>query len=109
MMSSPPVAGDSWPSNPLIYEINTFVWLRSLSQDLGSPVTLGTVPDHVWDDLAAIGMNAVWLMGVWERSSAGRAIALQNANFQQAFEEALPGYQPEDVAGSPYCVRRYQV
>ncbi len=99
----------TWPPNPLIYEINTFVWLRSLSDELGKPVTLDSVPDHVWDELADIGMDAVWLMGVWERSPAGRVIALQNANFQQAFTEALPGYVAEDVAGSPYCVRRYQV
>jgi hypothetical protein len=31
-----------------------------------------------WDDLAALGVDAVWLMGVWRRSPAGIGIALTN-------------------------------
>ncbi|HEX5165761.1 MAG TPA: alpha-amylase family glycosyl hydrolase [Thermomicrobiales bacterium] len=99
----------AWPPNPMIYEINTWVWLQTLSEASGTAVTLDSVPDRAWDDLAEIGMDAVWLMGVWERSPAGREIALENPNFQRSFIEALPGYQPEDISGSPYCVRQYQV
>ena len=41
----------------------------------GRPVTLGDVPDEVWDAVAGAGVDAVWLMGVWQRSPAGAAIA----------------------------------
>ena len=34
----------SWPKHPVIYEINTWVWLHEISQRLGRPVTLGSVP-----------------------------------------------------------------
>ncbi len=33
------------------------------------------VPDDVWDDVARPGIDAVWLMGVWQRSPIGAAIA----------------------------------
>ena len=48
-------------------------------------------------------------MGVWERSPAGIAIALRNPGLLEDFERALPGFAPEDVVGSPYCVREYRV
>ena len=34
----------SWPRYPVIYEINTWIWLQELSQDYKSPVTLAKVP-----------------------------------------------------------------
>ena len=36
------------------------------------------MPGSEWDAIAALGFDAVWLMGVWERSPAGIAIALEN-------------------------------
>ena len=55
------------------------------------------------------GYDAVWLMGVWERSPAGVAIAMTNTALTDSFEAALPGYEPADVVGSPYCIRDYVV
>lgn len=97
----------TWPSAPVVYEVDTWPWLTAVRRDLGADVTLADVPDHVWDDLAPPGTDAVWLMGVWERSPAGLAIAAGNPGLQQAFRAALPDLTPADVAGSPYCVRRY--
>ncbi len=36
----------SWPKRPIIYEINTWVWLYELSQRYGKAITLGAVPLH---------------------------------------------------------------
>jgi len=33
----------SWPRYPVIYEINTWVWLQELSEEYKSPVTLAKV------------------------------------------------------------------
>ena len=96
-----------WPSSPSIYEINTWVWLSELERDIGGPVDLGSVPAAEWDRLAGFGVDAVWLMGVWERSPAGIAIAGRNETLLAAFRRALPDFRPEDNVGSPYCVRRY--
>ena len=100
----------SWPRRPIIYEINTLAWLQELSRRERTRVTLGTVPTQEWDALALHGFDAVWLMGVWERSPAGIRIANGNTGLQAEFGQVLSDYcQQEDNAGSAYCVRRYVV
>jgi len=96
-----------WPDQPVIYEINTAVWLDELGRAGGRPVTLADVAAADWDAAVPAGVNAVWLMGVWERSPAGLALANANAELQASFTEALPDVRRSDVIGSPYCVRRY--
>jgi hypothetical protein len=98
-----------WPTHPLIYEINTRLWLRELGAAAGRPVTLADVGDEEWDALSRLGVDAVWLMGVWERSPAGRRIALDDRGNLAEFRRALPDFGEADVVGSPYCVRRYVV
>jgi hypothetical protein len=98
-----------WPERPVIYEINTAVWLNALGRAAGRPVTLADVAAADWDSVTPAGVDAVWLMGVWERSPAGLALALANTELQASFAEALPDLRREDVIGSPYCVRRYVV
>jgi hypothetical protein len=72
-------------------------------------VDLATVPAQEWDALAAHGFDAVWLMGVWERSPAGIEISMRDAGLLEDFRRALPDFSAEDDVGSPYCVRRYVV
>jgi hypothetical protein len=92
-----------------IYEINTWVWLTDLSKKSNAPVDLSSVPLAEWDALADYGFDAVWLMGVWERSPAGIAIANHNPTLMADFHRTLPDFRPEDNVGSAYCVRRYVV
>jgi hypothetical protein len=96
-----------WPDDPLLFEIYTWVWLAGLSTAYGRQVTLADVPDEVWDDVARPGVDAVWLMGVWERSPMGAAIARSNDAMRTAQSEALPDVTDADVVGSAYCVRAY--
>jgi glycosidase len=95
--------------HPFIYEINTWVWLDELSRRQGWAVGLAGVPDREWDAIAELGFDAVWLMGVWERSPAGVAIALENEGLIESFRRALPDFVTADVVGSPYCIRDYRV
>ena len=98
-----------WSRYPTLYEINTWVWLAELSHKFGKPVDLSCVPSAEWDAIAAYGFDALWLMGVWERSPAGIAIANRNENLLADFRQALPDFRVADNVGSPYCVRRYVV
>jgi glycosidase len=95
--------------SPFVYEVNTWVWLSELGEREGRPIGLGDVPAAEWDAVAALGFDAVWLMGVWKRSSAGIAVALENPALVESFRAALPDYRAEDVVGSPYCIRDYAV
>ncbi|WP_436533068.1 alpha-amylase [Actinoplanes sp. HUAS TT8] len=79
--------------SPVVYEIDTWPWLAGLGVK-----SLADVPGEVWDGVAAPGIDTVWLMGVWERSPAGTAI----------FRDRLPATPPEEIAGSPYCIRQYR-
>jgi hypothetical protein len=93
----------------MIFEVFTWPWLESLSAAEGRTVTLADVPDDAWDALALPGVGTVWLMGVWERSPAGREVALGDPGFRAATAAALPDATGDDVVGSPYCIRSYTV
>jgi glycosidase len=98
-----------WPRYPTLYEINTWVWLSDLSLKAGHAVDLSSVPTAEWDAIARFGFDAVWFMGVWERSPAGIAIANKNETLLNDFRRALPDFGPDDNVGSAYCVRRYVI
>jgi glycosidase len=93
----------------VIYEVFTWPWLTALSAREACTVTLADVPERAWDSLALPGVDAVWLMGVWERSAAGRGVALDDPRFRAATSAALPDASEADVVGSPYCIRSYAV
>ena len=99
----------AWNPYPTLFEINTWVWLNDLTQKLGRTVNLSSVPAAEWDAIRSYGFDAVWLMGVWERSPAGTAIANKNKGLLESFRQALPDFTPADNVGSPYCVRNYVV
>ena len=79
-----------WPGQPVIYEVNTAVWLAGLSRAAGEPVTLASVTEGGWDAITPAGADAVWLMGVWERSPAGLELARANSELLASFRAALP-------------------
>ena len=97
------------PRYPSVFEINTWVWLSDLEVKFGSSVDLGCVPRAEWDAIAECGFDAVWLMGVWQRSPAGIAVANRNESLLADFRKALPDFRTEDNVGSAYCIQRYAV
>jgi hypothetical protein len=94
-------------SNPLLYEINTWVWLEDLRQRYNRPLTLDTLPEEVFDGLADLQIDAVWLMGIWERSPHGRQIARHLNFLLEEYRRALPSVTQAQIIGSPYAVYRY--
>jgi len=109
MKSAEHEALKTWARHPVIYEVNTWVWLNDLSRKHKTAIDLSTVPVQEWDAIASGGFDAVWFMGVWERSPAGIGISMRNDGLLQDFRRALPDFSPQDNVGSPYCVRRYAV
>lgn len=98
-----------WPASPVVYEINAWTWLTSLEKRTGRSMTLSDIPGREWDALAELHLDAVWLMGVWERSSEGARIARWKQGLEPAFRSALVDFEDQDVPGSPYCIRNYSV
>jgi hypothetical protein len=98
-----------WPKYPAVYEINAWVWLRELSRAHGREVTFADVPQAELKRLAEYGFDAVWLMGVWERSPGARQISRTNPGLLEEYARTLPDCTEEDIVGSPYAIRRYRV
>src|SRR5450759_2518129 len=93
--------------HPLLLEINIAAWLFELSTRLGKMVSLGDVPDQEWDKIKDLGMDFVWLMGVWNRSQEGRKLSLNSPEFSAIFKEVLPEYSAADNIGSCYSISSY--
>ena len=100
---------NSWPRHPTVYEINAWVWLNELGRAHERRVTLGDVPRAELERLAAQGFNAVWLMGVWERSPGARAGARTDPSLRAEYARTLPDFTDEDIVGSPYAIKAYRV
>lgn len=64
-----------WMPKVVMIAKNIFVWLDQLSKKYERPIkTLDQIPDRELDILAEYNFNALWLIGVWERSSASKKI-----------------------------------
>jgi hypothetical protein len=80
----------SAPRYPVLYQINTRVWLTERSSALGRPATLDDVPDAELDRLAHMGFDWIWLLSVWETGAAGQQASRANSEWRHEFEATLP-------------------
>ena len=89
-------ADAEWMPRTVMIAKSTLVWLDQLAKQYARDVTrLDQVPDQELDRLAAFGVNALWLIGVWERSPASRRIKQLAGN--------------PDAAASAYAVFDYAI
>ena len=64
-----------WMPNVVMIAKNTLVWLDQLSKKYSRKIdTLDKIPDEELDQLQQWNFNALWLIGVWERSNASAKI-----------------------------------
>jgi hypothetical protein len=96
-------------SHPLLYEINTRCWLRELSAQKGTAVTLATIPDSEFASWQELGFTHIWLMGVWTSGPKARAKAMENPTQKKQYSDVLPDCRDEDIGASPYAIADYRV
>jgi hypothetical protein len=94
---------------PLLFQVNTRVWLTSLSKTLGRRAQLDDIPDAELDRLAKMGFDWVWFLSVWQTGPAAQAISRANPEWRRDFEETLPDLTDEDIAGSGFAIQNYTV
>ena len=94
---------------PLIYQINTRVWLTDQSNSLGRPATLDDIPDAELDRLVQMGFDWVWFLSVWQTGPAAQAVSRANPEWCHEFAETLPDLKDEDIAGSGFAIQDYTV
>jgi len=74
-----------WMPNVVMIAKTTLVWLDQLSRRYQREIrTLDAVPEEELDILASRGINALWLIGIWERSAASGRIKVKCGNSEAA-------------------------
>lgn len=93
----------NWMPRVVLMAKSTFVWLDQLSKQYQRPITrLDEIPDEEIDTLSRRGFTGLWLIGLWERSTASQRIKHINGNIDAvasaysltdyAIAEELGGY-----------------
>jgi len=91
-----------WMPTTVLIAKSTYVWLEQLSRYYGRHIyRLDQIPDEELRRLAGHGVNSLWLIGVWERSSASQTIKQLCGNHDAvASAYSLYGYDiAEDLGG----------
>jgi glycosidase len=66
---------EDWMARTVLVAKSTYVWLGQLSRVYGRAITrLDQIPDEELETLARRGFDALWLIGLWERSRASQRI-----------------------------------
>ena len=88
-------ADTDWMANAVLIAKSVAVWLDQLSRRYATEIrTLDRIPDAELDRLAGWGLNALWLIGIWERSAASKRIKQLRGNPEaEASAYALHAYR----------------
>ena len=74
-----------WMPRLVLMAKSTLVWLDQLSKKYRRDITrLDQIPDEELDQLARWGFTGLWLIGIWERSSASKEIKQMCGNPEAA-------------------------
>lgn len=85
-----------WMPHLVLLAKNVYVWLDQLSKTYQRTITrLDQIPDEELDKLASWGVTGLWLIGLWQRSSASARIKQLCGN-------------PEAIA-SAYSLKDYRI
>ena len=92
----------AWMPSVVMIAKSTYVWLAQLSKQQRRRIArLDEIPDEELATLAHRGINTLWLIGVWERSRASKAIKQLCGN-QDAVASAYSLFDyriAEDIGG----------
>lgn len=90
-----------WMPRVVLLAKSTLVWLHQLSVKYDTAIQrLDQIPDEELDLISSRGFNALWLIGLWDRSDASRKIKNRCGNPEAAASAyALMGYDISDEIG----------
>ena len=89
-------ADQAWMPNVVLIAKSTYVWLEQLSKKYQRHIhRLDQIPDEELRMLANRGMTGLWLIGLWERSTASQTIKRLRGN--------------ADAVASAYSLKDYAI
>lgn len=97
-------------ANPHLIEINARLWLKDLRKKYGmADMTLSIVPEDEWLGLKHLGIDMVWLVGVWLTSPESERIARETPGLLEEIKKISPEFTNSAIGASPYAVFTYQL
>jgi glycosidase len=96
-----------WMPGLVMMAKSCLVWLNQLSRSYNHPIrTLDEIPDEEIATLARWGISGLWLIGIWERSSASRTIKRSCGNPEaEASAYSLRAYTVAGALGGPAALQ----
>jgi hypothetical protein len=91
--------------NPKLYEVNSRIWIKQF--DKGT--TLSKIPCKAIDDLAEIGIDIFWPMGIWQGCPRLIEKCCLGPDLTPGYSKSLKDWKKEDVIGSPFAIDDYEV
>ncbi|HED06775.1 MAG TPA: hypothetical protein ENI57_01505 [Ignavibacteria bacterium] len=86
----------AWMNNTIILTKHTLVWFNQLSKKYNKQIKrLDQIPDEELKEIADRNFNALWLIGIWERSTASKRIKELTGNY--------------DCVSSAYSIYDYKI
>jgi hypothetical protein len=98
----------AWMPTVVLIAKSTYVWLEQLSKKYQRHIyLLDQIPDEELALLSSRGINALWLIGLWERSNASLTIKrLRGQHDAVASAYSLKDYRIADDLGGTYAYER---
>lgn len=94
--------------NTALYEINTRVWIKRFDTP-AKKAQLKDVPLSYWAELANLGIDCIWLMGIWQTCDSIIDRYCFEEHLKKSYSKALRDWKREDVGGSPYSIEAYKI
>lgn len=91
--------------NPKIYELNTRVWIKQFE----TGTTLSNIPDKFFNNLAELGIDILWPLGVWEICPQLIEQCCFSPDLVSTYSKSLKDWKKEDVIGSPFAINDYDL
>ena len=91
--------------NPKLFEINTRVWIKQF----GEKTTISSVPMKFFQALADLGIDIVWLMGIWKTCPSTIEKYCFEVDLISSYNNSLKDWNKNDVIGSPFAIDIYEV
>jgi hypothetical protein len=93
----------------MLYQINTRVWLRELSAELGREATLDDIGDNYLDEFVKTGFEWIWFLSVWQTGSEAQHFSRTNPDLLKEYNQTLGEFTDDDVPGSGFAITSYSV
>lgn len=90
-----------------LYQLHIRPFLGDLSRQLGRRCTLADIPESMLEELEAHGVEALWLVGAWDRGEVSRTLVKADLSRMTALRHHVPDLRDQEVLGSPFVVRQF--